>query len=122
MWSQDGSTSASSQHGEGMTSKELPGDSIRRLRSEMQTASKRRLPVSPDPHSVSVDWEKLRETEGEAKIPVVPYVLCKRLVEDDQGALFLTGTVTQVTTPLDGARDHHQAAREARDCDLYCVQ
>jgi len=86
-----------------MASKELPGDSIRRLRSQIQNASKHRLPVSQDPHSVTVDWEKLRKCEGEAKIPVVPFVLCKKLVEDDKGALFLDGTVTQVTTAVDGA-------------------
>lgn len=86
-----------------MASKELQGDSIRRLRSEIQTASKLRLPRNPDAHSVSLDWEKLRKSEGEAKIPVIPFVLCKKLVEDDKGALFLDGTVTQVTTAVDGA-------------------
>lgn len=81
-----------------MTSPErVPGDSIRRLRSQIQTATKRRLSASKlDPYAVSVDWEKLRKAEGETKIPVVPFVLCKKLVEDDQGALFLNGTVMQV--------------------------
>lgn len=80
-----------------MQPQETPGEGIRRLRHQIQTVDRpKSMITSPDQTSVSIDWEELRNSEGEATVPVAPFVLCKTVVEDEQGGLFLNGTIIQV--------------------------
>lgn len=45
---------------------------------------------------VEADWKGIvTSLQPEMKVPVSLFVLCKTVVEDDQGALFLNGTLVQ---------------------------
>ncbi|CAN0424355.1 unnamed protein product, partial [Ectocarpus sp. 12 AP-2014] len=59
-------------------------------------------PPAP-PLLVASKWARLRESQREAKVPVALFVLCKTVVEDDQGALYLNATVVQ-RVPLETTR------------------
>lgn len=45
--------------------------------------------------SVEIGWRTLCEAKREQEVPVALFVLCKTIVEDDGGALFLNATVVQ---------------------------
>lgn len=46
--------------------------------------------------SVKTNWADLRTTDAEeAKVPAMLFVLCKTVMEDESGALFLNGTLVQ---------------------------
>lgn len=50
----------------------------------------------PDKQPVEADWNDLqRPLPPELKVPVSLFVMCKTVVEDDQGALFLNATLVQ---------------------------
>ncbi|CAB1110067.1 unnamed protein product [Ectocarpus sp. CCAP 1310/34] len=48
-----------------------------------------------DAGGVEADWEKLEETEEDIIVPASLFVMCKTVVEDDGGGLFLNGTLVQ---------------------------
>lgn len=45
--------------------------------------------------SMEVDWDTLRGATNELKVPVSLFVLCKTIVEDEGGSLFLNATLVQ---------------------------
>lgn len=50
----------------------------------------------PDEGRMVTDWELLKTQEAaEAKVPTTLFVLCKAVTENDQGDLFLNGTLVQ---------------------------
>ncbi|CAN0366916.1 unnamed protein product, partial [Ectocarpus sp. 6 AP-2014] len=62
---------------------------------------------------VEADWEKLEQTEQDVIVPASLFVMCKTVVEDDGGGLFLNGTLVQrvlvknvpTISPSDGTID-----------------
>lgn len=53
-------------------------------------------PAAAAAGSRRVDWDDLCNSQDvELKVPVSLFILCKTVVEDDQGALFLNGTLVQ---------------------------
>lgn len=44
---------------------------------------------------MQVDWDTLHEATNEVKVPVAMFILCKTIVEDEGGSLFLNATVVQ---------------------------
>lgn len=51
--------------------------------------------ASQEQPSVEIGWDTLREATCEQKVPVSMFVLCKTMVEDQGGGLFLNATVVQ---------------------------
>ncbi|CAM9385637.1 unnamed protein product [Ectocarpus sp. 12 AP-2014] len=66
-----------------------------------------------DAGGVEADWEKLEKTEEDIIVPASLFVMCKTVVEDDGGGLFLNGTLVQrvlvknvpTVSPSDGTID-----------------
>lgn len=48
-----------------------------------------------DNNAAYADWNKLSESKSDTAVPVALFALCKAVVEDDQGALFLHATLVQ---------------------------
>ena len=59
---------------------------------ERRTHMTSQQPVQP----VEADWVELETSlQAEVMVPVSLFLMCKTVVEDDQGALFLNGTLVQ---------------------------
>ncbi|CAN0298539.1 unnamed protein product [Scytosiphon promiscuus] len=59
------------------------------------------------------DWNELRASQVAQKVSVALFVLCKSVVEDDEGALFFNGTAVQrVLLRADQLRPPDELERE----------
>lgn len=72
-------------------------DLVNELASEYKTCELTTIYMMTEQQqmSVQVDWDTLRWATNELKVPVSLFVLCKTIVEDEVGSLFLNATVVQ---------------------------
>ncbi|CAM9268889.1 unnamed protein product [Ectocarpus sp. 12 AP-2014] len=64
-------------------------------REDDSTATAAGVAAGCDASGVEADWEELVQTQQDIIVPVSLFVMCKTVVEDDGGGLFLNGTLVQ---------------------------